>query len=424
MSATDSETLLRNVLKLLQNSTKNKSLKSNLLEDSSYCELKKLTEEYKIHPKQILSLIEALDLVNTHHSSEIKNKINEECIYWCKAATNIDICNPTLSENSRLDLLYSLVIQYTFLHEYEFVLEHGLFAVQFKNSFPTAASAKLTEHRFMLHLGKASQHLRKYDEAIDYFKKAVKLCVKSKDMKKSDLIGCYENLLEAQVRGKNYREAAQTVKKIKIYNLNSEVTTDLDLADLAAEARSVEFCTSKNCTPHPVRSRELVPDSILRLYLVAKICRWKAEIHKAFEEPVEATCWANMFANLCEKLQDNFPRGLDLEMGRDTNAGKVYGYLTVSRLPNYMEDGDSPIAQESICRKLFMWMQSAPQIKLPVAILQETAKRYRVKHEDFMPFLKYFITNHSSIDSKAKLTNFRNTILINNHFLSRFEDKE
>merc|ERR1712238_197812 len=82
-------------------------------------------------------------------------------------------------------------------------------------------------------------------------------------------------------------------------------------------------------------------------------------------------------------------------------AGKVYGYLTVSRLPNYMEEGDSPIAQESICRKLFMWMQSAPQIKLPVAILQETAKRYRVKHEDFMPFLKYFIVNHSSRDSKA-----------------------
>ena len=45
----------------------------------------------------------------------------------------------------------------------------------------------------------------------------------------------------------------------------------------------MEFCTSKNCTPHPVKSRELVPDSILRLYLVAKICRWKAEIHKAFE---------------------------------------------------------------------------------------------------------------------------------------------
>ena len=38
-----------------------------------------------------------LDLVNTHHSSEVKDKINEECIYWYKAATNIDICNPTLS---------------------------------------------------------------------------------------------------------------------------------------------------------------------------------------------------------------------------------------------------------------------------------------------------------------------------------------
>ena len=54
-------------------------------------------------------------------------------------------------------------------------------------------------------------------------------------MKKSDLMGCYENLLEAQVRSKNFRGALQTVGKIKIYNLNSEVTTDVDLADLARE---------------------------------------------------------------------------------------------------------------------------------------------------------------------------------------------
>ena len=89
-----------------------------------------------------------------------------------------------------------------------------------------------------------------------------------------------------------------------------------------------------------------------------------------------------------------------------------------------MEDGDSPIAQESTCRKLFEWMQSAPQIKLPIAILQESLKRYRIKHEDFVPYLKYFIDNHSSRDSKKKLTNYRNTILINKHFLSQFENRK
>ena len=75
----------------------------------------------------------------------------------------------------------------------------------------------------------------------------------------------------------------------------------------------------------------MVPDPILRMYLAGKICRWKAEIHKALDEPVEATCWANMFAMLFEKLGDNFPRGLDWDMARDTSAGKVYGYLLVSR---------------------------------------------------------------------------------------------
>ena len=67
--------------------------------------------------------------------------------------------------------------------------------------------ALIREFLYYFVSGKASQHLRKYDEAIDYFKKAVKLCMKSKDMKKSDLIGCYENLLEAQVRSKNYRHS-------------------------------------------------------------------------------------------------------------------------------------------------------------------------------------------------------------------------
>ena len=97
--------------------------------------------------------------------------------------------------------------------------------------------------------------------------------------------------------------------------------------------------------------------------------------------------------------------------------------VTFSRWPNYWEDGDSPIAQEATCRKLFEWMHSAPHIKLPIAMLQEAAKRFRICHQDFMPYLKYFIENHSSRDSKKKLTNYKNTILINNHFLSQFENR-
>ena len=56
-------------------------------------------------------------------------------------------------------------------------------------------------------------------------------------MKKTDLMECYDNLLEAQVRSKKFKAASQTVKKIKIYNLNSETSTDLDLAGVAAEVK-------------------------------------------------------------------------------------------------------------------------------------------------------------------------------------------
>ena len=93
----------------------------------------------------------------------------------------------------------------------------------------------------------------------------------------------------------------------------------------------MDFCRSRGCTPQPVRSRELVPEPILIMYLVTKIAQWKMEIHKHFEEPVEAVCWANMYSNLSEKIQEGFPRGIDFEIARDTNAGRIYGLLTVSR---------------------------------------------------------------------------------------------
>ena len=83
--------------------------------------------------------------------------------------------------------------------------------------------------------GKASQNLKQYDNAIDYFKKALKLNMKIKDVKKVELLGCYENLLQAQVKSGNFQAAKKTVERIKLYNLNSTVTTDLDLGGVAAE---------------------------------------------------------------------------------------------------------------------------------------------------------------------------------------------
>ena len=93
----------------------------------------------------------------------------------------------------------------------------------------------------------------------------------------------------------------------------------------------MDFCKSRSCTPQPVRSRELVPEPILIMYIVTKIALWKTEMHKHFKEPVEAVCWANMYASLSEKIQEGFPRGLDFDMARDTNAGRIYGQLMVSR---------------------------------------------------------------------------------------------
>ena len=91
--ASDHKNLVSNVLKILKNSTSNKKLRVDLLNNSNYKQLKKLTEQFKIHPGEVLSLIEALDLVNDHYSSLVKDKINDEMLWWYKSA----YCYPTLT---------------------------------------------------------------------------------------------------------------------------------------------------------------------------------------------------------------------------------------------------------------------------------------------------------------------------------------
>ena len=70
--------------------------------------------------------------------------------------------------------------------------------------------------------------------------------MKIKDVKKSDLIECYKNLLEAQVKSGNFKAAKKTVERIKLYNLNSTVTTDLDLGGVAAEVNYFSYYARKS----------------------------------------------------------------------------------------------------------------------------------------------------------------------------------
>ena len=75
--------------------------------------------------------------------------------------------------------------------------------------------------------------------------------MKSKDMKKSDLIGCYENLLEAQVRSKNYRHSIYIRTEKPLATKGQEISKAIFLKLYCPKSKRnflKDFCPKKKYT--------------------------------------------------------------------------------------------------------------------------------------------------------------------------------
>ena len=74
----------------------------------------------------------------------------------------------------------------------------------------------------------------RWTDAIRYCKKALKLCAQAQPQDLGKLLDCYQKLIESQVKNKSYNDALETFEKIKIYNLNSLNSEDVDFKTLMA----------------------------------------------------------------------------------------------------------------------------------------------------------------------------------------------
>ena len=79
----------------------------------------------------------------------------------------------------------------------------------------------------------------RWTDAIRYCKKALKLCAQAQPQDLGKLLDCYQRLIESQVKNKSYNDALETFEKIKIYNLNSLNSEDVDFKTLMSEALEI-----------------------------------------------------------------------------------------------------------------------------------------------------------------------------------------
>ena len=87
-------------------------------------------------------------------------------------------------------------------------------------------------------MAKASFTLEKYEDAARYCKEQLKICIESYNsgsragfesfrlgsvgpVEQYQVMHCYKDLIEAQIKNKSFKEAQKTFKKIKMFNLNS-----------------------------------------------------------------------------------------------------------------------------------------------------------------------------------------------------------
>ena len=100
----------------------------------------------------------------------------------------------------------------------------------------------------------------RWTDAIRYCKKALKLCAQAQPQDLGKLLDCYQRLIESQVKNKSFNEALETFEKIKIYNLNSLNSEDVDFKTLMSEALEIYKIVNDHVTgrDHRLKSKQLL----------------------------------------------------------------------------------------------------------------------------------------------------------------------
>ena len=283
-----------------------------------------------------------------------------------------------------------------------------------------------------LSITRTFNRLGRWAEAITHSKRGLRLCA-SGDV--ATPLSLYGGLIEAQVKDNCYEEAMRTFKKLKIFNLNSMNAQDVDVKTAISNARKiVNLIRNSSHLMEDADKFDEEKKAIKIVTLLGNLCQWKSEIFLAFGNQKEQYNWLKVACSLY-----NFPFEeenadflvCDMQISGDLIERIIHAACMIYVYEMQLERGSTLEERMSPSKNLlaricpFIGKMNGHVDYSP--FFAKAVKRFSISTENFVPFCDaviFLLNLGNDEETITNLVTFKNSLLINRQFMSRFCTEE
>ena len=368
---------------------------------------------------------------------KLKIDFPEEKIYWNKRALEEKVGD----KEQCYFFLSNLVFIYNELKEYELVLEYGKKPMEWLDSIQKNLSEDFKMINCML---AACKRLKRFEESIVYEKERLKNMVKSYKSGEPvyfdgtrvycvDLLWCYKDLIDSQIRCKYFEGALKSFKKTKLFKLDSMNPDDVDqsMDQFAAYMSPSEQAKNFN--------------------VIGVLCELKAQALHGLGDKQNCQLWSELALQICKNLQ-KLAKYCVLKRVRDEITSQLVNTtLTIAELDLSKRRG---LFNELVCylfcetkHASFFIASCSSEFYFSVGYdrssLEEGSSYRELKFDTVIPFIEHFLKcctkeflckakkylenvgyikkiypNISLENQRKEMITYRNSLLIMKHFNS------
>ena len=382
-------------------------------------------------------------------------KFYEECIYWShKIFEDLRI----LDKEDRHTVFNTLIFSYYNLKNYEKTLEYGQKSLDLQLKQPASQTIDT-----LVAMRVSASKIKRYQDASKYAKEILKINIvrcNEKEIPKHGLLFSYSNLIDLQLKAENIIGAKKTIKRLKIFNLNSIDPNDvlvsmekegykklLPLNDLLAgnfkdkEQNIAAFC-NKNFSNSDDLKEFIV--NLQMYHSAGKVCWMKFLIYRRFDSKQTCEKWGLLHMNILVNIVMHMNILVNREEANEDFEQLQKNCIWVLPHKHYIIElincslrlaNDDPVDQEDRHHIFLQLWKTLLSIKeSPINYIAEAIRKYPINvMQEAMPFIQYFIKLYLGLEEyhknaseaseaakcqerKEQMITLKNSLTIMNHF--------
>ena len=384
-------------------------------------------------------------------------KFYEECIYWShKIFEDLRISD----KEDRHTVFNTLIFSYYNLNNYEKTLEYGQKSLDLELEQPAAQTIDT-----LVAMRVSASKIKRYQDASKYAKEILKINIvrcNEKEIPKHGLLFSYSNLIELQLKAENVIGAKKTIKRLKIFNLNSIDPNDVlvsmekegykkllpfnDVLDGNWKNKELEQNIAAFCIKNFSDSDDL-KEFIVNLQMyhsVGKICWMKFLIDTRFDRKQTCEKWGHLHMNIIVNIVMHMNILVNREDANEDFERLQKNCIWVLPHKDYIIElincslrlaNDDPVDQEDRHHIFLQLWKTLLAIKgSPINYIAEAIRKYPINvMQEAMTFIQYYIKLYLGLEEhhrnaseaseaakcqerKEQMITLKNSLTIMNHF--------